>query len=129
MHWKYHRKLDVINNFGFVYIITNKKTTKAYVGCKQYYFKRKSKKQESKWETYMGSSKHLLEDIKKLGKKNFKFEIIDEYKNKRSLNYYECYHQMTRHVLTATIEGTDEPAYYNNYVGGKFFRPVQKYVE
>tara|TARA_R100000963_G_scaffold29974_1_gene21220 strand:+ start:69 stop:458 length:390 start_codon:yes stop_codon:yes gene_type:complete len=129
MHWEYHKELDTINNFGFVYLITNKKTTKAYVGCKQYYIKRKGKKKESGWETYMGSSKYLLEDIKKLGKKNFTFEIIDEYKNKRSLNYYECYNQMIRHVLTATIEGTDEPAYYNNYVGGKFYRPVQKYVE
>jgi len=36
---------------------------------------------------------------------------------------------MIRHVLTTTIEGTDEAAYYNNYVGGKFYRPVQKYSE
>ena len=129
MHWKYHKELDTVNNFGFVYLITNKKTTKAYIGCKQYYIKRGRKKKESGWETYMGSSKNLLEDIEKLGKDNFTFEIIDEYKNKRSLNYYECYHQMISHVLTATIEGTDEPAYYNNYVGGKFYRPVQKYVE
>jgi len=28
-------------------------------------------------------------------------------------------------VLTAVIEGTDEPAYYNNYVGGKFYRPIR----
>ena len=129
MHWEYHKELDIINNFGFVYVITNKKTTKAYVGCKQYYIKRGGKKKESGWETYMGSSKYLLEDIKKLGKKNFTFEIIDKYKNKRSLNYYECYHQMIRHVLTTTIEGTDEAAYYNNYVGGKFYRPVQNYAE
>ena len=129
MHWKYHKELDTKKNFGFVYVITNKKTTKAYIGCKQYYIKRGLRKKESGWETYMGSSKNLLEDIEKLGKDNFTFEIIDEYKNKRSLNYYECYHQMIRHVLTTTIEGTDEPAYYNNYVGGKFYRPVEKYVE
>ena len=74
----------------------------------------------------MGSSKHLMEDIKKIGKKNFKFEIMGEFKNKRSLRYYECYYQMKHNVLTETLEGTDEPAFYNNYVGGKFFRPVQK---
>mgnify|MGYP003147577932 FL=1 len=32
-------------------------------------------------------------------------------------------------VLTATLEGTDEAAFYNNYVGGKFYRPVQNYVD
>jgi len=77
----------------------------------------------------MGSSKHLLEDIKKTGKKHFVFEILAEFKNKRSLRYYECYYQMRYHVLTTTLEGTDEPAYYNNYIGGKFYRPVQEYTD
>jgi len=31
-------------------------------------------------------------------------------------------------VFTATLEGTDEPAYYNNYIGGRFSRPVQEHV-
>ena len=75
---------------------------------------------------YTGSSKHLNEDIKKHGKRNFKFEIIGEYKNKRSLKYYECYYQMINHVPTKKLEGTDEQAYYNNYVGGKFYRHVQE---
>jgi len=77
----------------------------------------------------MGSSKHLLEDIKKTGKKHFAFEILAEFKNKRSLRYYECYYQMKYSVLTTTLGGTDEPAYYNNYIGGKFYRPVQSYVD
>ena len=33
---------------------------------------------------------------------------------------------MINHVLTKKLEGTDEQAYYNNYVGGKFYRPVQE---
>ena len=33
MHWKFKVKPDTDNNFGFVYIITNKKTKKAYIGC------------------------------------------------------------------------------------------------
>ena len=40
--------------------------------------------------------------------------------------YGNHYYQMKYNVLTETLEGTDEPAFYNNYVGGKFFRPVQK---
>ena len=75
MHWKYKRKPDPTSHFGFVYIITNKKTSKCYIGCKQYFYTRKKKKVESNWKVYTGSSKHLNEDIKKHGKRNFKFEI------------------------------------------------------
>ena len=116
-----------LKKFGFVYLIINTKNGKAYVGCKQYYIG-KSKK-ESKWETYMGSSKYLKEDIKKIGKKHFRFEVIAEYINKRSLRYYEAYYQMKWDVLTAVIEGTDEPAFYNSYVGGKWYRPVESYQD
>ena len=126
MHWKYHKKPDPNTHFGFVYKITNKKTKKSYIGCKQYFITRKGKKVESNWKVYTGSSKYLNEDIKNLGKRAFKFEIICECKNKRSLKYYECYYQVINHVLTATLEGTDKPAFYNNYVGGKFYRPVQE---
>ena len=129
MHWIFYKKPD-LTQFGFVYIITNLKNKKSYIGCKQYFnYTKKKRKSESNWKTYMGSSKHLLEDIKKIGKKNFKFEIIEEFKNKRSLRYYECYYQMKYNVLTSTLEGTDEAAYYNNYVGGKFFRPVQLHID
>lgn len=116
-----------LDKFGFVYLITNTKTEKAYVGCKQYYIGKAKK--ESKWQTYMGSSKYLKDDIKKIGKKHFKFEVIAEYINKRSLRYYEAHYQMKWDVLTAVIEGTDEPAFYNSYVGGKFYRPVESYQD
>jgi len=136
MHWKYSKKPNLKKNFGFVYLITNKKTGKAYVGCKQYWHPVKRKKgssaaakRESNWLIYMGSSKSLLEDIKKLGKRSFKFEIIAEFKNKRSLKYYELYYQMKYNVLSSVLEGTDEAAYYNNYVGGKFYRPVQEFED
>tara|TARA_R100001594_G_scaffold98564_1_gene133031 strand:+ start:482 stop:871 length:390 start_codon:yes stop_codon:yes gene_type:complete len=126
MHWIYKRKPFTPNleRFGFVYKITNKKTKKAYIGCKQYFIGSKTKK-PSGWESYAGSSKHLLVDIDKIGKKHFTFQIIGEYDNKRSLKYYECFYQMKLKVLTAVLEGTDEPAYYNNYVGGKFYRPIR----
>ena len=129
MHWIFYKKPDQ-TQFGFVYIIINLKNKKSYIGCKQYFnYTQKKRKSESNWKTYMGSSKHLLEDIKKIGKKNFQFAIIEEFKNKRSLRYYECYYQMKYNVLTSTLEGTDEAAYYNNYVGGKFFRPVQLHID
>jgi len=129
-HWTcYGTEKSFVPNedkFGFVYIITNTKNGKAYVGCKQYYTGKYKKK--SKWETYTGSSKYLNEDIKKIGKKYFTFEVIAEYKNKRSLRYYEMYYQVKWNVLTSTVEGSDKPAFYNSYVGGKFYRPVESYV-
>ena len=115
-----------LKKFGFVYLIINTQNGKGYVGCKQYYIGKAKK--ESKWQTYMGSSKYLKADIKKIGKENFRFEVIAEYKNKRSLRYYEMYYQVKWNVLTAVIEGTDEPAFYNSYVGGKFYRPVESYT-
>ena len=87
------------------------------------------KETESDWKTYMGSSKWLTADIEKIGKEHFKFEIIAEYKNRRSLRYYELYYQMKFNVLSSTFEGTDEPAYYNSRVGGKFYRPVESYQD
>ena len=116
-----------LKKFGFVYLIINTQNGKGYVGCKQYYIGKAKK--ESKWETYMGSSKYLKDDIKKIGKKHFRFEAIAEYINKRSLRYYEAYYQMKWDVLTAVIEGTDEPAFYNSYVGGKWYRPVESYQD
>jgi hypothetical protein len=128
-HWvRYGTEEPFVPNlekFGFVYLITNTKTTKAYVGCKQYFTGKK--KIHSKWEKYTGSSKYLNEDIKKIGKEHFTFEVIAEYKNKRSLRYYEMYYQIKWNVLTAVIEGSDEPAYYNSYVGGKFYPPIELY--
>ena len=63
MHWEYSTKPN-LTKFGFVYCITNIKTKQAYIGCKQYFnYKKGKKKAESNWKSYMGSSKHLLEDI------------------------------------------------------------------
>jgi Fe-S cluster biosynthesis and repair protein YggX len=87
------------------------------------------KERKSDWKIYIGSSKWLMQDIKKIGKEHFKFEVIAEYKNRRSLRYYELYYQMKFNVLSSTFEGTDEPAYYNSRVGGKFYRPVESYQD
>ena len=132
-HWFIYGKdeefVPNLDKFGFVYLITNLHNGKGYIGCKQYKLYRKLNERESDWKTYTGSSKWLNEDIQNIGKEHFKFEVIAEYKNKRSLRYYELYYQMKFNVLSSTIEGTDEPAYYNSRVGGKFYRPVESYQE
>ena len=132
-HWVQYGKENVfvpnLDKFGFVYLITNLQNGKGYIGCKQYKLYSRMKERESDWKTYIGSSKWLMQDIKKIGKEHFKFEIIAEYKNRRSLRYYELYYQMKSNVLSSTFEGTDEPAYYNSRVGGKFYRPVESYQD
>ena len=135
MHWTFRddktRVPDPDNYFGFVYIITNKKNHRKYIGCKQYWQMRHRKKYKpSNWRVYTSSSKELCEEIDKIGKRNFKFEIIQEYTTKRGLHYYEQYYQMKYHVLTAVLEGTDQKEYYNKNVGGiRFYVPLEKYED
>ena len=131
-HWVFKKNnksfTPNLDKFGFVYIITNTKNSRAYIGCKQYFHLRNKKKVESNWKDYTGSSQYLNDDIKKIGKKHFIFEVIGEYKNKRSLRYYEMKYQMKHNVLTTMIEGTNQRLFYNAYVGGKFFPPIEAYV-
>ena len=135
MHWTFRddktRVSDPEEYFGFVYLITNKKNQRKYVGCKQYWQMRHRKRYKpSNWKVYTSSSKELCADIEKIGKRNFKFEIIQEYETKRGLHYYEQYYQMKYHVLTAVLEGTDQKEYYNKNVGGiRFYCPVETYED
>ena len=135
MHWTFRddktRVADPEEYFGFVYLITNKKNQRKYVGCKQYWQMRHRKRYKpSNWKVYTSSSKELCADIEKIGKRNFKFEIIQEYETKRGLHYYEQYYQMKYHVLTAVLEGTDQKEYYNKNVGGvRFYVPLETYED
>tara|TARA_R100001594_G_scaffold110437_2_gene145170 strand:+ start:145 stop:1023 length:879 start_codon:yes stop_codon:yes gene_type:complete len=135
MHWTFRddktRVPDPEKYFGFVYIITNKKNHRKYIGCKQYWQMRHRKRYKpSNWKVYISSSKELCTDIEKIGKRNFKFEIIQEYETKRGLHYYEQYYQMKYHVLTAVLEGTDQKEYYNKNVGGiRFYCPLETYED
>tara|TARA_R100001443_G_scaffold1352_4_gene5114 strand:- start:2678 stop:3556 length:879 start_codon:yes stop_codon:yes gene_type:complete len=135
MHWTFRddktRVPDPEKYFGFVYIITNKKNHRKYIGCKQYWQMRHRKRYKpSNWKVYTSSSKELCTDIEKIGKRNFKFEIIQEYETKRGLHYYEQYYQMKYHVLTAVLEGTDQKEYYNKNVGGiRFYCPLETYED
>ena len=111
---------------GFVYIITNLKTNRKYVGKKLAKFskttyktvvlkngKKKKKKIRSKidsdWKDYYGSSKELNEDVEKLGTENFKREILFFCKSKAECSYIESREQFSRKVL----ESDD---YYNNNI-------------
>jgi hypothetical protein len=102
---------------GFVYIITNQITDRKYIGKKNYYFsktkqvkgKKKRYKVESDWLDYYGSNKELSADVEKLGKENFKREILMLCKSKGDFAYYEAKLQFDNNVLESL-------EYYNTWI-------------
>jgi len=111
---------------GFVYIITNILTGRKYIGKKLAKFskttyrviklkngtKKKKKirsKIDSDWQEYYGSSPNLTADIEKLGKENFKREILHYCDSKSQTSYLEAKEQFLRQVL----ESDD---YYNGHI-------------
>lgn len=111
---------------GFVYLITNLISGRKYIGKKLAQFtktsyktiklkngtkKRKKIKSkiESDWQDYYGSSLELLKDIEKLGKENFKREILKYCNSKAECSYIEAKLQFHYGVL----ESKD---YYNNNI-------------
>ena len=123
MQWTYEGKqIDTIPDEyeGFVYLITNKKNGKKYVGKKLAKFKttkpplkgRKNKRRgykESDWREYWGSSDRLNEDVKKYGEQNFLREILYLCKSRAEMSYIEAREQFDRRVLE-----TDD--YYNGII-------------
>lgn len=132
-HWQYHKELEPTSNQGFVYLIVNNETTRAYIGKKKYFsittlpplkgYKRKRKKfTEMPWRDYTGSSAELNEDIDKLGKDKFSFIVLEECKTQAELTYTETNLQHTMNVLTDVLmDGTRK--YYNKAIGAIKFLP------
>lgn len=125
MTWYYKDKEfteeDINNCIGFVYLITNLLTNKKYIGKKLFTFsykktakgKRPKKiRKESDWKNYFGSSIVLQNEVKELGSKNFKREILHLCKTKGECNYLELKEQIVRDVLL-------REDYYNEFVGAK----------
>lgn len=123
MTWIYQGKTveSIPSEFvGFVYMITNLKTGRKYIGKKLTEFKRskpplkgrKNKRRfkvESDWRDYYGSSDKLLEDVNILGKEQFKREIMYFCTSKAECNYVEAREQFAHKVLES-----DE--FYNGHI-------------
>jgi hypothetical protein len=118
-HWKTKEKWETVP-FGFIYMITNKTTNKKYIGKKQCLtikkkppLKGKKNKRHSEvetdWKDYTGSSKEMNEDILRLGKDNFIFEVVQTCSCKWDLAYEEAKLQFDNNILT-------NPEYYNNII-------------
>lgn len=121
MDWLYNNKNiteeDIPeSSIGFIYIITNLIDGQRYIGRKLLtkaapkkvvkkkdgtVSKRKAvqPRKESDWVNYFGSCIELKEDVKNLGKENFKREILMFCKTISMLNYQEAKHQFLYGVL------------------------------
>lgn len=108
---------------GFVYCITELDTGKKYIGKKNFWSvrklpplkgksRRRTKKSESDWKDYYGSSEEVKTLVESKGVKNYKREIIRLCKTKGEMSYYEAKEQFDRSVLLS-----DE--YYNEFIGCK----------
>ncbi len=130
-HWLYENKIVTEapdNFFGFVYLITNLKNGKKYIGRKYFGTSRRVKvagkkrrkviRKDSNWREYTGSSKTLLADIDKIGKKNFKFNILAYGKTKGEVNYIE---ENIHHRLHVSCDDS----YYNDCIGPRRFANVK----
>lgn len=112
---------------GFTYCIYNLLDGRRYFGKKKAIFKKTSiktvtlkngtkKKKKirsnitSDWDTYYGSSDELKADVEKLGKENFKREIIRFCTTLTELSYYEAKLQLETDCLL------DPTKYYNKWI-------------
>lgn len=136
MKWKYWDTVNPEENFGFVYKITNLTDGKFYIGKKVFWNNKKHKltrkqlaeqtgpgrkptfeviKTESDWQTYWGSNKQLLADVKELGGSYFECLILQVCKTKKQLTYYEMHYQCKFECLVSSSLS------YNDNILGKFF--------
>ncbi len=118
---------DIGEFFGYVYCITNLQSGKKYIGRKYFTQRRKPRggkrkvTSESDWKRYYGSSDELKADVKRLGKENFRREIISLHKTLGKVNYEETKQLFVNNVLMEALDdGT--PAYYNSNILGRYMR-------
>lgn len=105
---------------GFVYLITNRVTGRAYVGKKFFTTMRKRTTALSDWRRYFGSSTALKADVRKYGKEAFTREILSVHRTKTEVNFAEVEAQFVRRVLHASLPDGSR-AFYNANIAGKWF--------
>ena len=118
---------DIGDNFGFVYLITNKLNSRRYIGRKYFWSfrtpkgKKRKVKSESDWKNYYGSCPELKEEIERLGRENFSRTIISLHKTKGKTNFEETRQLFVNGVLTESLD-SGGPAFYNSNILNRYFR-------
>jgi hypothetical protein len=126
-HWQLAEGVSPKEAFGFIYKITNNAINRSYIGKKQCVSRIKRKplkgktrnridKKESDWKSYTGSSNELNEDIKKYGKENFTFIILEWGDSKFELGYKEIKLQILEDALL-------KESYYNGIINVRLSKP------
>ena len=118
---------DIGDFFGYVYLITNNKNGRQYIGRKYFWQfrtpkgKKRKVKSESDWKKYYGSCPELKEEIDQLGRQNFSRTILSLHHTKGKTNYEETRQLFKNKVLTEQLDdGT--PKYYNSNILSRYFR-------
>lgn len=141
-HWQYKGSFDFevpVGAFGFVYRIeqinpepdqpfiyigrkylSRSKTSSKRVSLKNgsKVTKKKKSRVESDWRSYTGSCGPLNESIKRLGKENFKFEILCFANTKGQVNFAEEFVQMRAGVIF-------DDSFFNDSIGARGFIGVK----
>ena len=118
---------DIGDQFGFIYRITNIQNGRQYIGRKYFTQRRKPRggkrrvTSESDWKKYYGSSPELKSDVKRLGKENFRREIISLHETLGKVNYEETKQLFLNNVLMESLDN-GEPAYYNSNILGRYMK-------
>ena len=118
---------DIGDFFGYVYCITNLQSGKKYIGRKYFAQRRKPRggkrkvTSESDWKKYYGSSDELKADVKRLGKSEFKREILSLHKTLGKVNYEETKQLFLNNVLMEALDD-GSPAYYNSNILGRYMK-------
>jgi len=114
---------DVTDYQGMVYLIRCEENGKQYIGKKFFWSVRKlpplkgkkrkrTKKVESDWKDYYGSSNALKEDIMQYGHVRFSRFVLELCYTKTQCAYYELKHQVDSEAIISEN-------YYNDFIGGK----------
>ena len=118
---------DIGDFFGYVYLITNNKNGRQYIGRKYFWQfrtpkgKKRKVKSESDWKKYYGSCPELKEEIGEVGRENFSRTILSLHNTKGKTNYEETRQLFANKVLTEQLDdGT--PKYYNSNILSRYFR-------
>ena len=113
-HW------DIINpeafdesHYGFLYVITDTRNLKRYIGVKTLH---------TSWKGYTSSSSELNDEIKSAGKENFIFSILFSCEMKGDLSYMEAFMILKTHALCSD-------SWYNKWVHEIKFKPAMKNME
>ena len=120
--WTYKGEVveDIGNHIGFVYMITNLRTERKYIGKKNFYFsktkqvkgKKKKYKVESDWKDYFGSNEELNHHVNIFGKEQFRREILRFCSSKGEMSYFEAKYQFENNVL-------ESDQWYNSWISCK----------